>query len=237
MKKIYGVGVGPGDPNLLTIAGLNALHEAEIIFTPRAASSKTSLAKDIISYHNIASEKCFDLEFLMTEDTKKLDTQYQSTASLIREKMEDISVAAYVTIGDPLLYSTYIYLIDALKKQIPEIEIKTVPGISAASALAAAFNFSIAEKKERICICPAPAEKEELRGILENHDTIILYKIAKKFVFIRELLLEMDLLKCSVFGSKIGLPDEFLQDGRLSEIVLPDGEDYLSTIIVRRNLQ
>ena len=234
--KFYGVGVGPGDPELITLKGLNILKKADIIFAPKATIKGDSLARDIVE--GLISDKdkteFIELEFPMTKDETELKKRYAVSARMIMDEIEAGKVVAYLTIGDPLLYSTYIYLLEALKTLAPALEIETIPGIAAYSALAASLNYSLAEKDARLAICPVPADMAELRETIKGHDTTIIMKVAKKLPEVARLLDDMNLTKGAIFGSRVGQENEKLIDGRTEPFEFSEKEGYLSTIIVRK---
>lgn len=235
-NKFYGVGVGPGDPELITLKGLNALKRADVIFAPKATIKGESLAREIVE--ELVSDKnkteFIELEFPMTKDEAELKNRYAKSARLILDTIEAGKTVAYLTIGDPLLYSTYIYLLEALRELAPEVAIETIPGIAAYSALASALNYSLAEKDSRLAICPVPNDLEELREMIEAHDTTVIMKVAKKLGEVTKLLKDMGLLNSTIFGSRVGQDNEKLIDGRVEPFEFKDKEGYLSTIIVRK---
>ena len=234
MSKFYGVGIGPGDPELITLKGLGALQKADIIIAPKAKIKGDSLAREIVEKVLGEKKEFIELEFPMTKDEEELNKRYRQAAGLILEKMEKGNSIAYLTIGDPLLYSTYIYLLNALKETAPELKIETIPGIAAYSATASRFNYSIAEKDDRVCICPVPADMEELRAVIEDNDTVVIMKVAKKLPEVLKLLEEMRLLQDTVLGSRVGFENEKLINGATDSFDVTEKEGYLSTLIVRK---
>ncbi|MEK7313850.1 MAG: precorrin-2 C(20)-methyltransferase [Deltaproteobacteria bacterium] len=234
MGRFYGVGVGPGDPELITMKGFRVLKEADIIFAPRAKSKEDSLAREIVE-KILGKEKEFvELEFPMIKDEEELAKRYLESAGLIIEKIKEGKQVAYLTIGDPLLYSTYAYLLNALGRIAPDLDVETIPGIPAYGAVAARFGYSLAEKDERICICPAPEEMEVLREIIKRNDTVVIMKVAKRLPEVIGLLRQMGLLDCAVFGGKVGLEGEKLVNGAAGPFTISEKQGYLSTIIVRK---
>lgn len=233
MSKFYGIGVGPGDPELLTIKGLNALKLADIIVAPKARIKGESVARDIVEKVLDIEKEFIELEFPMTKDKEELSKRYRSAAELITGIISEGKTVAYLTIGDPLLYSTYIYLLNALKEAAPELEIETIPGIAAYSATASRLNYSLAEKDERVCICPVPKEMEALKRVVEENDTVVIMKVAKKLPEVLDLLEEMGLLKNTVLGSRVGFENEKLINGANGAFEVTEKEGYLSTLIVR----
>lgn len=233
MSKFYGIGIGPGDPELITLKGLRALKKSDIIIAPKAKIKGDSLAREIVEKVLGEKKEFIELEFPMTKDEEELNKRYRQSARLILEKIEAGNSIAYLTIGDPLLYSTYIYLLNALKEAAPELEIETIPGIAAYSATASRLNYSLAEKDERVCICPVPAEMEALKRVIEENDTVVIMKVAKKLPEVVGLLEEMGLLKNTVLGSRVGFENEKLIDGATEALEVSEKEGYLSTLIVR----
>lgn len=234
MNKFYGIGVGPGDPELITLKALNVLEKADIIFAPRAKIKEESLAGEIVEKVLRKKKEICELEFPMTNNREELRERYFKSAELILKKMNGGKAAAYLTIGDPLLYSTYIYLVNALLELAPELIVETIPGIPAYSAVAARFNYSLAEKGEKICICPVPEDMEDLRDVIKKNDTVVVMKVAKKLPMVIALLEEMGILQNAIFGSHVGLEGERLINGRKEPFTLSEKEGYLSTIIVRK---
>lgn len=230
----YGIGVGPGNPDLLTLKAAKVLNKVDTIFAPKAKSKDDSLAREIIE--NVLDEKkeFIELEFPMIKDKKELEKRYKNAAQIIIQNINKGKNVAYLTIGDPLLYSTYIYLLEALKEAAPDLTIETIPGISAYSALASRFSFSMAEKNEKVCICPVPDDINDLKKTIMDNDTIVIMKVAKKLPEIVQLLKDMNLAKNAIFGSRVGMAGEKLVEGFDNNSSFSEKEGYLSTIIVRK---
>jgi len=233
----YGIGVGPGDPELLTLKALNILNNVDIIFAPKAKIKADSLAREIIENILDSKKEFIELEFPMTKDKEELEKRYKNSAKIILQKINSGNQVAYLTIGDPLLYSTYIYLLGALKESAPDLVIETIPGISAYSAVAARFSYSMAEKNEKVCICPVPTDINDLKKTILDHDTIVLMKVAKKLPEIVKLLQEMGIGQDAIFGSHVGMAGEKLIKGFKNNCSFSEKEGYLSTIIVRKRKQ
>ena len=233
-KTLYGIGIGPGDPELITLKGRNLIEKADCIFVPKSSATEASLAKEIVSALEVGNKNFIEIHFPMTGDEELLQNKYKDAAILIIEEMKNKETAAYLTLGDPLLYSTFIYLARALKEVSGDIKIETIPGITTASAAAAKFNFALAEKKEKVLTAALPETKEEMKDMILENDTVIFYKASKKLPLLFEVINEMNLEKSSVFCSRLGLEDEKLLDGRVEPFVLPEGKNYLSTVLIRR---
>ncbi|MDH5720625.1 MAG: precorrin-2 C(20)-methyltransferase [Spirochaetia bacterium] len=233
-KILYGIGIGPGEPDLITLRGRNIIEKAECIFVPKSSDKEASLAKEIVSALDVGEKKWIEIHFPMTGDEKLLNEKYKDAADLIIKEMRNLKTAAYLTLGDTLLYSTFIYLARALNEATDEIKIETVPGITTASAAAAKFNFPLAEKKEKVLIAALPDTTDEMKKMIAENDTVIFYKASKHLPDLFDVIEQMNLSNSSVFCSRLGLEDEKLIDGRFEPFVLPEGKNYLSTVIIRR---
>ncbi len=230
----YGVGIGPGDPELLTLKGFKILNNTDVIFAPKAKSKDDSLARKIIEKILPEKKEFVELEFPMIQDEEELKKQYKNSADLVIQKIYSGKKVAYLTIGDPLLYSTYIYLLEALKVIAPDLVIETIPGISAYSALASKFSYSMAEKNEKVCICPLPDDLNKLKKTIKDNDTTVIMKVAKRLPEVITLLQELNLEKNAILGSRVGLAGEKLIKGFQASSQLSEREGYFSTLIVRK---
>jgi len=170
----------------------------------------------------------------MGKTAKELKSSYDLSARRIIGDLRQGKQVAYLTLGDPMLYSTYIYLTEALRRQCPDIAIETVPGIPSFGAAAALANISLAEKNERVIILPVPEDLTDLKNILRRFDTVILLKVAKKLAEVIDLLGECDCINNAVFISHAGLENQTIERD-LKRLRLEENEQgYLSIIIVKR---
>ena len=232
--RFFGIGIGPGDPELLTVKAVRLLAEADVIYVPKARTKAESLARKIVAGYVDSEEKFCEVEFTMGKTAKELKSSYDLSAQRIIGDLRQGKQVAYLTLGDPMLYSTYIYLTEALRRQCPDIAIETVPGIPSFGAAAALANISLAEKNERVIILPVPEDLTDLKNILRRFDTVILLKVAKKLAEVIDLLGECDCINNAVFISHAGLENQTIERD-LKRLRLEENEQgYLSIIIVKR---
>jgi len=231
LGEFYGIGVGPGDSELVTLKAVRIIKSVDCIFAPRADSKASSLALDIVS--NICEGKrVVEQGYPMVKDKSKLETAWLASANEIKRELDAGNSVAYLTIGDPLTFSTYCYLLQQLSKLIPSEKIHTIPGITSYNAAASLANFSLIEQSEKLAIVPVSSDIGELRPILNSFDTVILMKVAKKLDEVIELLEDMELIDNSLFASYIGFENELITRDLLS--LKGAGKGYLSVIIVRK---
>jgi len=139
MKRgtLYGIGVGPGDPELITVKGANILSRCRHVFVPKARDASDSLALAIAKRYLGSSSEVHELVFPMTSEREELSRRWGESAREIITVLENGVDACFLTLGDPLLYSTYIYLLREVRDRVPDIDVVTVPGVTAFSAAAA----------------------------------------------------------------------------------------------------
>lgn len=230
--KLYGIGIGPGDPKLLTLKAVEILERVDVIFCPKGDEERTSLAQKIVETAISAPKEFVELLYPMTRDQKTLKAYWHKAAKKVAETIEEGREGAFITIGDPLLYSTYIYLLETLRQDFPDIEVETIPGISAFNAASAKVQIPLAQGDERVALLPVQKDLEGIREALETFDTVVLMKVGAKLKRVMALLADLDLLSHSVLVSRLGQPGEKVVDP-LKSLKNVEREGYLSVIIVR----
>jgi precorrin-2/cobalt-factor-2 C20-methyltransferase len=139
---------------------------------------------------------------------------------------------AFVTLGDPFLYSTFLYLYQELLQDHPEVPVEIVSGVSSICAAAALAGLPLGRADERLAVLPATYEEDRLAETLEHFDTIVLMKVHRVFPRIRELLTDLGLKERAVYVKRVGLPGEAVI--RDLDRVGPEDLDYLSLVIVKK---
>ncbi len=228
----YGIGVGPGDPELLTVKAATVLAACPHVFVPKARTGSESVALEIASKYLRSDAQVQELVFPMTPDQALLEQRWRESAEVIAPVLEAGNDACFLTLGDPMVYSTYIYLLRALTERLPGIKTTTVPGITSFSAAASATQFALGEGKEPITIVPTSDDLTDLRRALATQGTVVLMKIGKRLREILAVLEECGLIEHSVFVSRAGLDREHIEvDLRKLRVEDPEA-GYLSVIIV-----
>ncbi len=217
MKKLYGLGTGPGDPELLTLKAVRIMKEAQVIFAPNNKGTNMALdtARDFIK-----EKKIVLIDFPMGRVTRE---DYIKAARIIEGEIPDLGNGVFLTIGDPMIYSTFIYIMDELKRDIIETEI--VSGIPSFVASAGASKMPLTVKGDNFYLCDELDEEK-----IEVADSLAILKTFKN----KEDLL--DLLENKNFKykyiRKVSLEEEAIFERR--EDILED-ENYISLILARRN--
>jgi precorrin-2/cobalt-factor-2 C20-methyltransferase len=232
--KIYAVGVGPGDPELLTRKAERILRSVPVICTPTGASEAASYALSIVEpLLDRCRQQVLVQTFPMSKDEAELTPHWQAAAAEVAAHARAGREVAFITIGDPLLYSTFLYIYRILRADYPELSIEIVPGITSVGAAAAAAGIPLGLASDRVAILPATYESDELRRTLQDFDTVVLMKVSRVFDQVYALLCELGLEKSSVFVRRVGSSEEEV----VTDLATLVGKklDYLSLLIVRRS--
>jgi len=240
---LYVIGVGPGDPELLTLKAMRILMDVRCICVPkgkeRGSSLVLSIVKRVLSLDN---KEIIEAYFPMRktrnlEGSCELDTRWQETVETILSVLNKGKDIAFLTMGDPTIYSSFFYIYDSLLELNPALKIEIIPGVSSINAGASRLQISLGLADEKIAILPATylslkPSALSLSSVLKNFDTIVLMKVHKVFDNLLLFLNEMNLLNKAIYISKAGMEDEKIV--RNLEDVKEEDLNYFSMVIVRK---
>jgi len=230
--KLYGIGVGPGDPELLSLKAVRILNEVSVIFAAHSSKNSYSLAKEIITPHVPPLTPIVRLDFPMTRSRQELESAWKKNADSILSRLDQGQDAAFVTLGDPMIYSTFGYIMRTINTLAPDVSIEVVPGISSYQAAAAASGTILAEAEGSFVVISGAMGAKKLRQVVDAADSIVMLKVYKNYREILETLEELDLKKTSVLVTRCGLEGERI----LQPLQGPNGDrpPYLTTLIIRK---
>ncbi len=212
MKAIfYGVGLGPGDPELITRKAQRVLQSVDWILHPASAGNGQSFSKKILAELGIAGEKLQEVSLCMGRDRTQALQAYRKAADGIAAKVSQGQSVAFVTEGDPFFYSTFIYVYEALRAHHAQIPVEIVPGISSVFQAASAAGLPTARQDERVAILPSLASEEELQRMHEDFDTLFLLKLPRSFPIAYKYLQSKGFLDQAVYLEKIGTSEERIE--------------------------
>jgi len=229
----WGIGVGPGPAGYLPVAALEALRQADLIFAPRARGVEASVALQCLAGVDIQPERLRDIEFNMDPDRSVLREHYAQLGDAIANELRAGHNVAYLTIGDTLTYSTYGYVLAALRERIPDMPHRTFPGITSYAAAAAALGWPLGEGKERMLILPCPEDAQTLQHEIETHDIVVLMKVGNRLPWVLDLLRHMDIAQHCAFARRIGLSGEMLSED-VGNLSATEAMGYLATLLIRK---
>ncbi len=195
---LYGIGVGPGDPELLSLKAVRILGEVEQVFTAASTRNDYSLAVEIVRPHIRRDLPIEKLGFPMSKDRAVLEEAWRRNAARIAGVLETGRDAAFLTLGDPLTYSTFGYVLRHLRTGWPHLPIVTIPGITSYQAAAAATNQVLVEGEESLMIMSGVHGGERLQRLAEKPDNAVFLKAYRNVAGICDALENAGMLERSV---------------------------------------
>lgn len=232
--RLYGVGVGPGAPDLITLRAIDRLRQVDCIAIPRRDKFTPSVAWRIAesSVGEVSGQERLFLEFPMTKNPEILKPAWDIAFKEIGDRLQAGKNVAFITEGDPFVYSTFIYLFHHAQKLWPGVEIEVVPAISSITAVPVAANIPVADGQERMAVLPATYGIEDLRTILRMFDTILLMKVNSVMPQVVEAIEQEGLLDAAIYVSKATTKQEkIVTDIRK---IKNDFCDYFSMVVVSK---
>ena len=207
--KLFGVGVGPGDPELITVKAVRVIKEADIIFTAASTKNTYSLAVEIASPYISASAQIEKLSFPMTKVVKEVEAAWTHNAKQIAKVLKQGKKAVFLTLGDPTTYSTFGYILKKMACIMPEADIETIPGITSFHAASARLNRILVEGEESLLVTSGAYGGDQIRNI-NGIENIAIVKAYKNIQDINKALKETGLDNKSVAVSKCGRKNELI---------------------------
>lgn len=204
MKKgtLYGIGVGPGDPELMTLKAVRILNQCDIVATPKSeGNEKTALN---IAKQFIEGKKIIHFDMPMTRDKQKMQESHKIASDSICKLLDEGKTVAFLTLGDPSIYSTYWYVHRLILER--GYEAKIIAGVPSFCAAAASLNMALVEGSEMLHIIPASHESTD--DGLSLSGTKVLMKAGKSILDVREKLRKQGRLKTSALVERATMPEE-----------------------------
>lgn len=237
--KLFCVGCGPGDPELLTIRALNLIKDADVIFVPTSKSDKPSIALSIVAKYINKTTKIINLVFPMIKDKDSLKDYWEKNTSEISQMVRTGKKTLYLTVGDPSLYSTWIYIHRELKKNHKDIQIEIIPGITSIFAFAAESKISLVEGNEHLSIVPACYDLNKVKNTVKSSDTIVFLKDGRYFDNVIEMLPDAGFGEESqiAIAQDVSTKENILEIKHLKDLKgkKQPSQKYFSIMVVKRN--
>ncbi len=227
---LYGIGVGPGDPELLTLKALKAIKKVPVICVPQAANRRESYALSIVKDYVRPEQEILRAPF-PTDDAEGAAQVWQEASGLVVERLKKGQDVAFLTEGDPMLFSTFSYVLAGVRELCPEAPVEIIPGVSSVMAAAASSAVTLAAHGQRLAILPAAYGLDDLSEATANFDTVVLMKVSPTMVKALANLEELGLTGQSTYVKRVTTDQEkVIKD--LTEITDED-LDYFSLLIVK----
>ncbi len=231
MGKVYGISLGPGDPELLTLKGLRILQESDIIFYPGSLfrdGRKESFVLPILRYHQLDQEKLQGFFIRMSDDRSHAEEVYRETFRQIKEAFAGGKKVSVVCEGDLSFYASFSYMLEMMQQE--GIPLELVPGINSFSLGAAQHKIPLCLQNEKVAILPREASIENAEQMLEEFSTLILMKIRSGWKSLSSGLVQKDWKFC--YCERLGTKDEFIS----SDIQQVQNREipYFSLLIIKK---
>nr|WP_314082774.1 precorrin-2 C(20)-methyltransferase [uncultured Leptotrichia sp.] len=224
--KFYGIGVGVGDPENITVKATKRLHEVDVIVLPEAKSGEGSTAFNIVKEYVKPDVEQLFLEFPMIRDVEARKVFRKNNAGKINVELEKGKKVAFLTIGDPMTYSTYTYVLEHISD---DVEVETIAGITSFNSIAARLNIPLMIGDEDLKVVSVN-RKTDIYKEIENNQNLVLMKISRDFEKIKKAIIETGNKENAVIVSDCGKENEvFYWDIESVEEV-----PYFSTMILKK---
>jgi precorrin-2/cobalt-factor-2 C20-methyltransferase len=233
--ELVGIGVGPGDPDLLTVAAVREFTAAGRVFVPVLASDVAGRAEAVVRAH-LTHDRLERLVFALNDDVtgsqRRRHQLWDAAATrVVHYLREDGGTAVFATLGDPSVYSTFGYLAQTVRELLPGVRIRTIPGITAMQAAASAVGVTLVEGIESLTLVSLSRGLRTLDDALDaasrRNSTVVAYKGGSRLVQVREWVESAGALDRAWCAEHLGTPDE-----RITRLRETDTAAYLSTIVV-----
>ena len=222
--RLIGVGVGPGDPELVTVKAVRVLRAADVVVVPVMSLDEEGRAERTVRANT--DRDVVRLVFALDDRGGATAARRDAWDAAADAVAAYTGTVAFATIGDPNIYSTFTYLADAVRERVPDVVVETIPGITAMQELASRSGTVLCEGTESLALLPITAGIDAFDEALTHFDSVVAYKGGRHIAALRDVLTKHDRLDDAVYGAALGLAGE--QVG-----ALPDDEaPYLSTVLV-----
>lgn len=229
MATFYGIGVGVGSPKAVTMAAVEVLQRLDILYVPKAKKESGSVAHNIVKEYLKEDLEIKDRHFPMNYDTAELEAAWTSIAGEIEADVRAGKEVGFVTIGDPMVYSTYIYLLKLLRDKIP---VQTIAGITSFLDIASSENFPLVEGEDPLVIVPATIDSERLYRYIKEENSLVIMKVYKNFHEVIEMIRREHLEEHSMIVSNSSKEDKVVY--KTFDHVKPEDISYFTTILINK---
>lgn len=233
--KLYGVGVGPGAPDLLTLRARAVLERVPVLALPRSSDFGRSIAWSIVKPivgERPEQERLF-LTFPMSKEPARLLPAWDKAFAAIGARLERGLDVAFATEGDPSLFSSFIYLAAEAPRRWPEVSVEIVPGVSSLAAVPAATGIPLADGQERIAVVPGTYGLGDLEQLLCAFDTVVLMKVGPELPRVLEALERTGLRDRAVYVSKATMPEQRIERD-LRAVAAEHGDCFAMVVVARK---
>lgn len=205
---LYGVGVGPGDPELITVKAVRLLRRVPTVLLPHSVDRPSVALSIVRRWMRPTRQRVLFQPYPMTGSIESLERAREEAAGRVCALLKTGGDVACVTEGDPLLYSTFIDLLERTRAALPAVRVEVIPAVSSITACAAVAQAPLARRSERIAVLSATDDLDDLESVLKQFDTVVLLKVRSTFDALVERLEALDLSSGAVLVEECGRPGQ-----------------------------
>lgn len=228
--KLYGVGIGPGDPRYLTLRAADVLRSADVIFTVISRNASSSVSRSVVESLRPRGEIRLQM-FSMSRDRATREAQVQANADAIIDELRAGRDCAFATLGDAMTYSTFGYVLDRIRKAIPGVEVEIVPGVTSFATLAAKAKTVLVENGEQLRVIPSfRSDMAESLDFPKGSTTILLKTYHSRAALLDRLAREENVEV--LYGEHLTMEGQTLLTD--PDAIRERPEEYLSLIMVKK---
>lgn len=205
---LYGISVGTGDPELITLKGLRILQKSDVVAFPAGTNHKPGIAQEIIAQWLKPEQTTLALNFPYVRDETILEQAWKVAAEKVWQYLQLGQDVAFACLGDVGFYSTFTYLAQTLQQLYPSVKIETVPGVCSPMAIASSLKIPLTVNSQRLAVLPAIYTIAELETALDWAEVVVLLKVSSVYQQVWQVLEQRNLLESSWVVEKASFPDQ-----------------------------
>lgn len=210
MAKLYGISVGTGDPELITVKGVKFLQQATIVAFPEGRLGKPGIAETIIQPWLQSHQMLLPLKFPYVQDDQELTEAWQVAGQTVLSYLQTGEDVTFACEGDISFYSTFTYLAQTLQQLDPAVVVETVPGVCSPMAVASELGIPLTTRSQRLMILPTLYHLQDLETALQSAEVVVLMKFSSLYSQVWQLLQQNSLLDCSYIVENATRPDQVI---------------------------
>ncbi|MEE3651028.1 MULTISPECIES: cobalt-factor II C(20)-methyltransferase [unclassified Brenneria] len=228
--RLYALGVGPGAADLITVRAARIIGKLDLLYAPAGRKGGDSLALSIVREYLSPATEVRTRHFPMSAGNDAKEAVWDDMAQQLTSDVADGKQVGFITLGDAMLFSTWVFLLARIGRQ-PWLEI--VPGVTSFAAIAARSALPLAMERQSLAVMPCTAPEAELERALLTHDSVVLMKVYGRFTLVRALLARLGLFRHALLMADASLPGEQCWR-RLDQVADDQPLPYFSTILVNK---
>ncbi|GAB4531462.1 MAG: precorrin-2 C(20)-methyltransferase [Pleurocapsa sp.] len=205
---LYGISVGTGDPELITLKAWRRLQQSSVIAFPAGINNRLGVAEKIITPWLQPQQTILPLQFPYVQDEGSLQQAWHTAAETVWQYLQKGEDVAFACLGDVSFYSTFTYLAQTLQQLYPTVRVETIPGVCSPMAIASVLQMPLTVNRERLAILPALYTINDLERVLDWAEVVVLLKVNSVYEQVWQVLQQRNLLDCSFIVEKATFPEQ-----------------------------